>query len=82
MATLAEQLEKIVRDHGLDSINISHQRSSVDGKTFSSVSVRSDDGHFDVTTTGTIAEQIASCLGTIAAKRAAAKLDIPTLEAA
>ena len=70
--TLDEQLDQLVRKYNLESISVTRQTASTgDNETFTCVSVRSNDGHFDVTTQGTAAEQIARCIGTINARRAA-----------
>ena len=82
--TLETQLSDLVRDHNLESLNVTCQLSSVDGNgdMFMCTSVRSADGHFEVTTQGSIAEQIKVCLGGIAAKRAAVVVPVPELVAA
>lgn len=80
--TLDEQLDALVRKYNLESISVTRQTGGKGSdETFTCVSVRSNDGHFDVTTQGTAGEQLARCIGTINARRAA-PVDLAELVAA
>ena len=68
--TLEQQLDALCKKHNLESISVTRQTSTLDrSETFTCVSVRSRDGHYEVTTQGTAGEQIAHCVSLIAAKR-------------
>lgn len=68
--SLDDQLDALVKKHDLDSISITRQISgSAQGDRFTCTSVRSRDGHFEVTTIGTAAEQLSHCIATVIAKR-------------
>lgn len=69
--SLEAQLDALVRKYDLESISVTRQTTSADRKEwFTCVSVRSNDGHYDVTTSGPVAEQLAHCIGTVLARRA------------
>lgn len=83
--TLDEQLDALLHKHDLDSISITRQRSSAadDRETFTCTSVRSVDGHYDVTTQGAAAEQLSQCISTVIARRSMQPVSLsPLVQAA
>lgn len=79
--TLEQQLEGLMNTHRLQVIDIARQRKSESAECFTCVSMRSVDDHFVICTQGSPAEQIATCLSELAAKRMS-PIVVPELEVA